>query len=110
MGSHSRFNLFKRCSDINDKKVCFSSLTFLNVILLILIKVTSHIDRLQKDSLDKSSERTLAIEFAVLAQKWWKLLIKKVDFWVMGLGQDQKQHPAVHYMGVSRGRVCGCGC
>ena len=57
----------------------------------------SQIDKLQICSLGKSSERTLVSEFAILAQKWTKLLhTKKGDFWMMGQGQDQQQHPAVH--------------
>ena len=29
---------------------------------------------------------------------------------LIGLGQDQPQHPAVHSGGISKGRVHGCGC
>ena len=41
---------------------------------------------------------------------------KKVRFFglcnllLMGQGQAQQQHPDVCTRGVSRGKVCGCGC
>ena len=49
--------------------VCFTPLIFLNVLLLPFTKVKSEINRIQKDSLGKSYEKTLVSEFAVLAQK-----------------------------------------
>ena len=58
----------------------------------------------------KSNERTLVSEFAILAQKFKKNCCtkKRVDFGslqliMMGLGQEQQRHPAVHTGGVSRG-------
>ena len=36
-------------------------------------------------------------------QFWWFILL-------IGLGQYQQQHPAGHTGGVSRGKICGCGC
>ena len=50
-------------------------------------------------------------EFVMLAQKWSKIAARKklilglCDLLVMGLGQDQQQHLAVHSGGVSRGRA-----
>ena len=56
------------------KKVHFYIRNFVNIFLLPFIKVESQIDWLQKDSLGKSNERTLVSEFAILAQKWSKII------------------------------------
>ena len=75
----------------------------MNILLFPFIKVKSQIDQLQKDSLAKSNERILFPGFAILAHKLQRLIVD-------GLGQDQQQHPAAHTGGVSKGRVCSCGC
>ena len=58
---------------------------------------------------------TLVSEFAILAQKWLKTALWKKNRFLglcnsllMGLGQDQKQHPAVHTGGISKGTVRVC--
>ena len=43
-------------------------------------------------------------EFAILAQKWSKLQCQKSWFLVFA------NHPGVHSGGISKVRVCGCGC
>ena len=75
--------------------LCNPLIYFFNVILLSF----------KKDTLQKSDERKLVSEFAILAQKLSKIARgKKSDFWVFA------NHTAVHSVGVSRGRVRGCGC
>ena len=58
----------------------------------------------------------MAQKIPILAQKWLKFDARKTNRFffgnslLMGLGQDQQQHLAVHTGRVSRGRVHGCGC
>ena len=60
---------------------------------------------LAKDSLQKKNESEVILDFVILAQKGSKIEPqKKVNFWVF------VKHPAVYRTGVSRRRVCGCGC
>ena len=77
--------------------------------------VESQIDQLHQDSLGQCSERSLVSEFAIWTQKWMQIaaaqefVCRLCDSLLIGIGQDQQQHPAVHTGGVSRGRVCACG-
>ena len=51
-------------------------------------------------------------EFAILAQKWPKIVVReKVDSWVFAnqMPATALLPPTVHGEGVSRGRVRGCG-
>ena len=87
----------------------------LNVLLPPFTNVKSQIDRLQKDFLGKSYERTVVSEIAILAilaivencyaEK--SIFLGLHNSLLMGLGQDQQQHLAAHTGGVSRGRVRG---
>ena len=82
----------------------------MNVLILPFTKVESQIDQLQNDSSGKNNKRTLLLQFAILAEKWSKIAAQKKrgflgfhDSLLMGLVQDQQQHPAVHTGGVIRG-------
>ena len=71
---------------------------------------------LKKDILEKINEGKLVSESTDKTQKWSKIVNIKLFFFglrnslLIGLGQDQQQHPVVHNGGVSTGRICGCGC
>ena len=78
----------KSYSNFNDNKCVFTSVIFLNILVLPLTKVESQIYWLQKDSWGKSNERTLVIGQNLLfwlrnGRKWpqeetnrWWVLVK----------------------------------
>ena len=91
----------------------------LDFLLLPFTKVKSQPNQLQKKT-GKRNEKISLSEFVVLVQKWAKITAQKKktkkdlfglqNSLLIGLGQDQQQHPAVYTGGVSRGRVRDCGC
>ena len=58
----------------------------------------SQINQIQKYFLRKSDESTLVSDLKMLAQKWSK---SSRDLLLMGIGQDQQQHPALHTVAVA---------
>ena len=51
--------------------------------VLLLTKVKSQIDQLQKDFLGKSNEGTSVLEYTILTQKGLKSTHKKRNSWVL---------------------------
>ena len=81
----------------------FYTLIILNISLFPFKKVESNIDQPHKDSLEEEkNERILVSENPIWVQK---LKFDILDSLLIGLGQYQQQHPAVHTGGVSRERV-----
>ena len=67
------------------------------VLLLPFKKIKSPIYQLQKDSLEKSNERAVVSEMIVLTNFFLEnCRMGLCNLLLMGVGQDQQQHPAVH--------------
>ena len=66
---------------------------FFNVLLLPFTKVWSQINQLQKDSLEKKFWKGIGLRVCNFYSEMVKNRTrrKKVDFWAIGLGQDQQQ-------------------
>ena len=68
----------------------------------LITMVKSQMNQFQKDFLRKGKERTEVSEFTILAQKLLKITALRVflgglcNLLLMGLGQHQQQHPAMH--------------
>ena len=94
----------------------FLLLFFLRHIILLCTNVACPIGPLQKDSSGILKKGHWCQIFFCFGSEIVNYCYKKKEekcfchALLMDLDQDQQQHPAVHYGGVSRGRVRGCGC
>ena len=95
------------------KKCVFTYINLWNILLLPFIRFESQIRQLNKYSVEKSKEGTLVSEMVILAQQWSQFFFWSLQptpyLWV-SVKINKFILPAVHTGGVSRGRVCDCGC
>ena len=75
---------------LNHVFVCATSNIFNKGPIPLIYKVWKSNKQLQKDSLEKRSDRTLVSDWAFLAQKWSKIAMrkKKFTFWSSSLTAD----------------------